>query len=495
MTNKNNVTKPTKSNAANRSVVPLPDTIEHIKGYPDKLIIFKIGASPYWWVRTHDGKPIKRSTKTASKRDAITFAKNFYDQVTSNRLHGVSNNPRKTSFTICAEGMMAEDQAKVATGELSKSYVTNHKSILRGHISRFFAKRELPDIDYAELAKFKAYLFGLNLAVSTVKMHFVYVGKILDYGVRTKVITHAPPLPTIKNDDNPRGFFSLPEYALLRRTARSLRGSKSEIRQALRDDAGSYTGKTKKLRNVVIDEQIGLLIPFMIYTFIRPTDLKNIKHRHVEIKQGADGKDYLFMPLPTSKGHSKPITSMPRAAAVYKQLRALRLAQLGDASANIDDEYVFMPQHLNRDYAYRQITRQFNVLLKEADLRLNADNDVRTLYSLRHTSLMYRLKFGGEINPLILANNARTSVEMLERFYLSRIESSQFTAALHSSKQVKKPKAKPLPDSGKTVVVVIGGKPGDDVEPTNVKGSSFSNTSSLPALNLAGIASSKRDKG
>ena len=132
------------------------------------------------------------------------------------------------------------------------------------------------------------------------------------------------------------------------------------------------------------------------------------------------------------------MTSMPRAAIYYKKLRALRLEQLGDPNANIDDDYVFMPNHDNRKYAYRQIARRFDVVLKEADLKNDEMGDVRTLYSLRHTSLMYRMKYGGEIDALKLARNARTSVEMLERFYLSRLESSQFTEVLHAKKQNKR---------------------------------------------------------
>jgi hypothetical protein len=51
---------------------------------------------------------------------------------------------------------------------------------------------------------------------------------------------------------------------------------------------------------------------------------------------------------------------------------------------------------------------------------------------------MYRLRYGGEINPLVLAKNARTSVEMLERFYLSKLETAHFTADLHAQKHSKR---------------------------------------------------------
>jgi len=145
--------------------------------------------------------------------------------------------------------------------------------------------------------------------------------------------------------------------------------------------------------------------------------------------------------LPTSKRHNKPITSMPRASIAYKKLRDLQIAQLEDGRRSIANDYVFMPQHANRNYAYRQIARQFEVLMSMTGLKESADGETRTLYSMRHTSLMYRLLYGGEINTTKLANNARTSTEMLERFYVPQLESSQFTKDLHAKKRASKKKA------------------------------------------------------
>ena len=52
--------------------VPILDTITRIPGYPRKLVIFKIPASSYWWVRYYAESHIfKRTTKTEIKRDSI----------------------------------------------------------------------------------------------------------------------------------------------------------------------------------------------------------------------------------------------------------------------------------------------------------------------------------------------------------------------------------------------------------------------------------------
>ena len=63
--------------------VPIQDTITRIPGYPRKLVIFKIPASSYWWVRYYAESHIfKRTTKTEIKRDALEAAKRFYDDIT-----------------------------------------------------------------------------------------------------------------------------------------------------------------------------------------------------------------------------------------------------------------------------------------------------------------------------------------------------------------------------------------------------------------------------
>jgi hypothetical protein len=55
--------------------------------------------------------------------------------------------------------------------------------------------------------------------------------------------------------------------------------------------------------------------------------------------------------------------------------------------------------------------------MKATGLRHDVNGEFRRLYSLRHSSIMYRLLYGDAINTLVLARNARTSVEMIDRFY------------------------------------------------------------------------------
>jgi hypothetical protein len=417
--------KNTPSKKRPLSVVPIPSSIEHIPGYPQKLIIFKVEASSYFWCRCfHDGKHLKRSTKTEYKRKAIEYAKKFFADLVTGQINQICRVTRNSSFVACCEGVIKEDALKVERGEVTKQYSITQKNRIQGLLFEFFGDRDIKDVDYALMDDFRTELFRRGLANSTIKLHFSTLSKVLTYAQRYKLLDVPPVKPQIKQEDNARGFFNIREYLALRRASHRLLGSNHGISQ--KEDGKKAAGQP--LRRISVTEEIMYAIPFMVYTFIRPTDLKTMKHKHIEIRSGARG-DYLYMPIPETKKHDKPITSLPRAAYYYKRLRQYQQSRgLGD-----DDHFVFVPDMENRTYAYRCLTRQFDVLLDAISASITGDGD-KTLYSLRHTSIMFRMIYGGEINLLTLARNARTSVAMIERFYASRLEGGMVVDELHRKK-------------------------------------------------------------
>jgi hypothetical protein len=132
-----------------------------------------------------------------------------------------------------------------------------------------------------------------------------------------------------------------------------------------------------------------------------------MKHKHVDVIR--NGYTY------------KPISTMHRAVDAYERLfkrhKAVGLAK--------PDDYVFLPTYLYdgaddkdgakdkkaRDDALIQIQRQFAVVMEAAGLGDGPNEERRTLYSLRHTCIMYRLIYGNGMDLLTLATNARTSVD------------------------------------------------------------------------------------
>jgi hypothetical protein len=174
------------------------------------------------------------------------------------------------------------------------------------------------------------------------------------------------------------------------------------------------------------------MIEFMVHSFIRPTDLKNMQHKHVEVVRG--DHTFLRLTLPESKKHDKPVATLEKAVVLYERMNATRT----EANCAGPDDYVFMPEYTNRDTALRRLQQQFNHLLDDLGFKQGSLGEERTIYSLRHTCIMFRLLDGDNIDLLTLARNARTSVEMIERFYASQLTGEMNIDSLHSVRSRKR---------------------------------------------------------
>jgi hypothetical protein len=96
------------------------------------------------------------------------------------------------------------------------------------------------------------------------------------------------------------------------------------------------------------------------------------------------------------------------------------------------DDYLFLPKVRDRLSATWLMDHYFGKILDETCLRLGARGQRRTLYSLRHSSITFRLLYGDGIDLLTLARNARTSLEMVDKFYASELSAEMNVGMLHS---------------------------------------------------------------
>jgi len=229
--------------------------------------------------------------------------------------------------------------------------------------------------------------------------------------LRERLILQITPFPKVKLKDNPRPDFTWDDYNLLKKIAKECATEKIVIRG-----------------NAVTDE-LRLLITFAVHTFLRPSEIKVLKHRHIEVNEGS--KTYLKIQLEKTKTTNNPSVSMPEAVPIYKNLCVLNKKNGLPATKN---DYVFLPHLQNRTYALRVLSRQFDYLLNRANLKETPNGTKQTLYSLRHTAIMFRLNLGDNINLLTLAKNARTSVEMIDRFYGSHYLGDRIVEEIQSKK-------------------------------------------------------------
>ena len=439
----------TASNTATKHrTTPIADTITAVPHYPKKLTIFKTQASSYWQVRCYmNGKILKRSTKTENKRDALAFAKNFYNELLRRDFEGETLNTTMT-FRKVAQLMLTEMKNQVERNEITDMTAEIARLRLNKPVFKNLNNMEVGSIFYETLQQFINTLSKSKEAISkdTISQYLKLAKRVLSYAHRMRYINHLPATPKFKVEGKARGYFNNADYNLLHRRANSLIGKRFEERvieakgRTLFKEGETTEGRL--LRKITIQQELYEMIIFMTNSFIRPTDIKNLKHKHIEVKKGEH--NYLILNLPPSKKKDKPIATMEKAIEVYERLtehnrehyeeEVEKNGEIVKEPMVRADDYLFYP-NLNRDYALKQLQRQFDVLTWHANLRYGANGEERTIYSLRHTCIMFRLKEGENIDYITLAKNARTSVEMIEKHYASQLEGEMNIDMLQSKRK------------------------------------------------------------
>ena len=403
--------------------VPIPNTIHHIPRYPLKLAVYKIAASKYWQVRCwHRGRTHRQSTKTQQLRTAISYAQRFYELLLVQHQRTIPTataaavvddfvQPAMT-FGAMAAQMFANEQARQARGEFTKGSLDVLRNRLDTHILPRWVKKSVSSVDYKELLAFAQFL-SQSYSSITVSQYLVAVRKVLVHSVAVGAMTQLPQFPKIKVSTNSRGAFTPTEYVTLLRTARSMRGT-----------AVPHT-RTVRRSDQRIPNDVAWAIGFMVNAFIRPSDLKTLKHKHVELVRGTN--TYLRLTLPATKKHDKPIVTLRPAVRIWTQMFKCRSAEHLQA-----DSYLFLPHIQDRNYAGNLLAHYFNHLLKRTDLKFGANKQPRSLYSLRHSAITFRLLYGQGIDVLTLARNARTSVDVINTHYASTVTAEQNIGMLQS---------------------------------------------------------------
>lgn len=429
----------------------------HVPNYPKKLVIYQLAASPFWWVRYFaDGKILRRSTKETDKRRAIEFAKGFYDEINYRQRQGLVLN-NNAGFAECAAAVLEQQDAKVARKEMSAMMAQNDRYRWQKEVLPFFGQHDLKTIDYFVLERFINKLSTDKLTAPTIRNYLGLVRKVLSYAQRKGYVQVVPQFPKIAKVDKPRGWFNPREYRQLCAAAARMSGQVWEVRR-ITDAKGKeeiFVAKrqseevkpsnkaqrdlqqkikaSKLLRRVEMKDDLPNLIAFMVNSFIRPTDIKWMQYKHVE--RIVNEHTYLRLSLPISKKHDKPIVTMEGAVRYFERQR-----EAGERTKQAEPEdFVFMPDYAakRREAALTQLQRQFSVVLETTKLAKGARGEDRTLYSLRHTCIMYRLLYGEGLDLLTLARNARTSPEMIDRFYASHLSGEMNVGMLQSRRSRK----------------------------------------------------------
>jgi integrase len=315
--------------------------------------------------------------------------------------------------------------------EITHKAAENFESRSRRHVLGHFRARGGEDFSASEIHAFVDSLRSKGLASPTIRQVLQCFKKIHEYGVQKGLYKGSINLPKISQKNVPRGGFSPKEYLTLYRGAKQFSKRQPQLIHICECEAQTEA-RGAPARSLYgskdsFPDYFHLMISFMVNSFLRPGDLKRIRYKHIEVADGA--RLYLRLRIPDSKGHGGGcVITMPRAARAYRLL----MTQFGRTPQSDPEDYLFYPEWADRDAVMMAMGIHFRRLLESTGLREGVRGQTRTLYSLRHTAIMNRLKYGARIDLLTLARNARTSVQMIDKFYAADLTAEMNVRQLHA---------------------------------------------------------------
>lgn len=338
--------------------------------------------------------------------------------------------PNPKSFQVNYNLVVAEactaQQVRAERGEISLATAKNFSSRCHRYLLPFLDRCEAVNQRFDWLSFFGSTSVAA-LSSASRRQVAQTVARVFIQSDVPELIQLAERIPRIRTQSVPRGGFTPQELLALWRTARRLSNPQTI---SLKPGTHRETQGGLFTKDMPIPLEMRWLIAFMVNSFMRPSDLKNLQHQHVEVVRGRH--TYLRLRLPESKRHTETIITLRPAVRIYEQL--LALSERRGRSSHMD--YVFYPEVRNRKTAMMAMDHHFRRVLEASGLRQGQRGQTRSLYSLRHTAITFRLLYGQGIDLLTLAKNARTSVAMIEKFYASELNPEMNVAMLQSRRGV-----------------------------------------------------------
>lgn len=368
------------------------------------LYIYQTPRSPYWYAKVWipaQQRYFTKSTKETDKLEARDVAIAFADKTMSTLGH-VERNPKATRFETYADKFDAYMRSSL--GEQSRKYLDYHNMLYRkgDGVVAYFADFQVSKINAGTMRDYLSHLDSTRdkpLAGTSKKKHLMALRAVLRMAFEDEVIERVPDPPAVKTSDKPRTALTDQQY-------------KEFIRAANRciERGDVVSGMTMTHHHVHV-------FRFIVHSFVRPTtgELFGLRHRDIQVKTKPPR---LEMVIRKGKTGLREAFTMPFAVAIYKSIVGSE-----EQRKALADEYVFLPNYPKRDYARTALSRIFRHILREAGLDKEEDNLV--MYSLRHYAFQKRIRDShAKVDINTLAKNAGTSVDMLERFYLSKMTPS-----------------------------------------------------------------------
>jgi hypothetical protein len=294
--------------------------------------------------------------------------------------------PAPTVETL-ADRLMEAESVRVRSGEFSVGSLVIMRNRLDRHILPALGHLLPTQLDQQAIEALLQRLRDAQASSTTQSQYLVIMRKMLKLARQEKWLAVTPELPRIRARHQPRSALSLDQYRRLLRSAKSLyRRGVTAPNLKTSDGQRSRFWITPRQRTLPID--MYALIIFMVNSLLRPSDIKNLRHRHIAVERDMPAR--LLAAPPDSRGHDRASVTLQAAVRVYDRLRQ----HWGTQGLARPDDWVFLPQETDREHALALFNFWLKWVLREAGLPLrDSHGQTRTLYCLHHTAISLRLLY------------------------------------------------------------------------------------------------------
>jgi len=367
-----------------------------------KVHVYKRPESPIWQCSAYlVGKNRRVSTKESSLARAKDFAEDWYLELRGKNTKGELKNEK--TFKEAAERFVIE-YTVMTDGERNEKYTQDHSARLRNHLLPYFGKLGLSEITAGTVQDYRMMRMkggdGFKPpARSTMQHEIVTLRQVLKTALRHGWLSGLPDISAPYRGSGKvvhRAWFSPDEY--------------KQLYTATRANVAAAKGTSWEWAAAQLHDKI----LFMANTGIRPDEANWLEYRDVEIvDDDATGETILEIEVRGKRGVGY-CKSMTGAVRPFERMK--------ERNQPVPTDRLFPVDH----------KKQFNRILESENLKFDREGNRRTLYSLRHSYISFRLLEGADIYQI--AKNCRTSVEMIEKHYAAHLKNQLDTAAINVRK-------------------------------------------------------------
>jgi integrase len=372
---------------------------------------------------------IQQSLETGDYEKAKQEAYLLYSKVRERQERGLKI--KATSVEQALDNFLSEYAERLANDQsgYTSNILRNFRKSIHIYWREYIGKKDIEDVSDKDMEGYEQFRrkyakntdrkkgrwgqqYKETVAAATLKGEINYFRQFLRWCAQRgiyKGAAHEWRFKTNERIRNRREAFSLEQYQQLYRYMRT----NEFLNKGKHQGRGSADTRIKRHRHM-----IRAYILFLANTGIRVGEARHLKWKDVEKRQLKTGATGCVVTIDNTQSKvTKGATRSQRVIGRYTAWRAIErwkeyLVSIGEDVS--DEKFIFCN---DKGKTIQHFREGFDAVITEAGVDKDRYGNKFVIYTLRHTYITFRLRYGKNINIHRLAQNARTSIQMIQSFY------------------------------------------------------------------------------